>query len=255
MGTLCNACGINYRRALAKSQDGTLNLDRLAAEMGNARLSIQKALKRQKKLAAPLHQFKRSRLVGARFNQLHYGMSAARAEMGTPSSLTMLLSNEGSPRSGYSQGHHRPNSILDSPLDATMYSMHNSKMPSLSNYGYRQQNINPTTGSRHIGSMNNTSNLPHSLVNEASAEQVVFPQYRNGAGSTSTVVTANTCGTPLPCSMGVSMPLNSRSTIENGMIGSTSEIGVTPISHGTSLEDNSRLPPFKTFIGDLKKDM
>lgn len=62
MGTLCNACGINYRRALAKSPGGVLNLDRLSEQMGHTRLSIQKALKRQRKLsAAP--QFKRSRSV------------------------------------------------------------------------------------------------------------------------------------------------------------------------------------------------
>ena len=45
MGTLCNACGINYRRALHKSR-GTLDLDQLARAMGPSRPSIQKSLKR-----------------------------------------------------------------------------------------------------------------------------------------------------------------------------------------------------------------
>lgn len=50
MSTLCNACGINYRRALAKRPAGSrLDLDRLAgAVSGPARPSIQKALKRMR---------------------------------------------------------------------------------------------------------------------------------------------------------------------------------------------------------------
>ncbi len=57
MGTLCNACGINYRRALHKSR-GTLDLDQLARAMGPSRPSIQKSLKRlrrTKRAAASSH--------------------------------------------------------------------------------------------------------------------------------------------------------------------------------------------------------
>ena len=57
MGTLCNACGINYRRALHKSR-GTLDLDQLARAMGPSRPSIQKSLKRlrrTKRSATPLN--------------------------------------------------------------------------------------------------------------------------------------------------------------------------------------------------------
>lgn len=46
MATLCNACGISYRRALAKTSNGYLNLDQLAQQTGPGRRSIQKALKR-----------------------------------------------------------------------------------------------------------------------------------------------------------------------------------------------------------------
>lgn len=49
MATLCNACGINYRRARSKA-NGRLDLDGLARSMGTKRLSIQKSLKRQRKL-------------------------------------------------------------------------------------------------------------------------------------------------------------------------------------------------------------
>lgn len=54
MGTLCNACGINYRRALSKMPAGKLNLDTLAQCAGHptARPSIQKALKRVRKQSA-----------------------------------------------------------------------------------------------------------------------------------------------------------------------------------------------------------
>lgn len=45
MSTLCNACGINYRRALHKSC-GKLDLDQLARAMGPSRPSIQKSIKR-----------------------------------------------------------------------------------------------------------------------------------------------------------------------------------------------------------------
>lgn len=48
MRVLCNACGINFRRASAKRSkiDGPIDLDALARAMGPARPSIQKALKR-----------------------------------------------------------------------------------------------------------------------------------------------------------------------------------------------------------------
>eukprot|EP00178_Gracilaria_changii_P016698 TRINITY_DN479_c4_g1_i3.p1 TRINITY_DN479_c4_g1~~TRINITY_DN479_c4_g1_i3.p1 ORF type:complete len:305 (+),score=51.99 TRINITY_DN479_c4_g1_i3:85-915(+) len=85
MGTLCNACGINYRRALQKAPNGALDLDQLAHQQGT-RLSIQKALKRQRKLSpsavlspAPT-QFKRSRPTERR-----------------QSSVSMLLSRDTSP--------------------------------------------------------------------------------------------------------------------------------------------------------------
>lgn len=53
MATLCNACGINYRRARLKAK-GRLDLDRLARAMGSKRPSIQKSLKRQRKLELSL---------------------------------------------------------------------------------------------------------------------------------------------------------------------------------------------------------
>lgn len=48
MRVLCNACGINFRRATAKRavEEGPIDLDALAREMGPARPTIQKALKR-----------------------------------------------------------------------------------------------------------------------------------------------------------------------------------------------------------------
>lgn len=49
MATLCNACGINYRRALGKTTQDQLDLDLLAQQTGRGRLSIQKALKRIRK--------------------------------------------------------------------------------------------------------------------------------------------------------------------------------------------------------------
>lgn len=55
MSLLCNACGINYRRALSKSK-GTVNLDDLARAMGPitapCRPSIHKSLKRQRAAAS-----------------------------------------------------------------------------------------------------------------------------------------------------------------------------------------------------------
>lgn len=78
MGTLCNACGINYRRALQKAPNGMLDLDALAQQQGT-RLSIQKALKRQRKLSPVLAQFKRNRPTERERR---------------PSSLNMLLSDD-----------------------------------------------------------------------------------------------------------------------------------------------------------------
>ncbi len=55
MSLLCNACGINYRRALSKSK-GNVNLDDLARAMGPitapCRPSIHKSLKRQRAAAS-----------------------------------------------------------------------------------------------------------------------------------------------------------------------------------------------------------
>lgn len=54
MNTLCNACGINYRRALSKTR-GLLDLDALARSMGPSRPSIQKSLKRLRRSAFASH--------------------------------------------------------------------------------------------------------------------------------------------------------------------------------------------------------
>lgn len=51
MGILCNACGINYRRAVAGSGGVGIDLPRLAEAMGPVRPSIQKALKRVRREA------------------------------------------------------------------------------------------------------------------------------------------------------------------------------------------------------------
>lgn len=107
MGTLCNACGINYRRALAKSPGGVLNLDRLSEQMGHTRLSIQKALKRQRKQGAFPAPFKRAR-PGTRpierFTQRHYERYVYPPRFpggGTShSTLTMLLDNGVGPAPG-----------------------------------------------------------------------------------------------------------------------------------------------------------
>lgn len=94
MGTLCNACGINYRRALAKSPAGSLNLDRLAEQMGHTRLSIQKALKKQRKLSAP-PQLKRGRGGGAGRYSSNAGNVAMRFRGNTGQArLNMLLREE-----------------------------------------------------------------------------------------------------------------------------------------------------------------
>lgn len=59
MSTLCNACGINYRRALSKTS-GLLDLDALARSMGPSRPSIQKSLKRLRRSAYSSHSSKRT---------------------------------------------------------------------------------------------------------------------------------------------------------------------------------------------------
>ena len=135
MSTLCNACGINYRRALAKYTDGTLDLDRLAQEMGHTRLSIQKALKRQRKLSAPPHQFKRSRTTSRtdRFATRAAERFPINPRIGlsnTHSSLTMLLSDD-SIQTGKTGSTRRVNALdsLESPYYAppaprTSYASH-----------------------------------------------------------------------------------------------------------------------------------
>lgn len=104
MGTLCNACGINYRRALVKSAAGRLNLDLLARDMGPSRPSIQKAIKRQKKLMRPPSPTKRSRTVP---RQSRRRTPPASASHNAPSSpISMLLCESSSPAevgSGYSR--------------------------------------------------------------------------------------------------------------------------------------------------------
>ncbi|CAN8076999.1 unnamed protein product [Agarophyton chilense] len=84
MGTLCNACGINYRRALQKAPDTMLDLDQLAQQQGT-RLSIQKALKRQRKLSPTL-----SPALSPALTQFKPNRTAERRH----SSLNMLLSSD-----------------------------------------------------------------------------------------------------------------------------------------------------------------
>lgn len=140
MGTLCNACGINYRRALAKSPSGTLNLDRLAEQMGHTRLSIQKALKRQRKLSASVCDFKRTRPVVAtrapergyaaprRSSAERFAIACSSSPQQLPpnnshSSLNMLLSSGGD--GGGAQGEFElargRGALAGSSLDSAMF--------------------------------------------------------------------------------------------------------------------------------------
>lgn len=120
MGTLCNACGINYRRALAKSPGGVLNLDRLSEQMGHTRLSIQKALKRQRKLSAAPHQFKRSRAISRPNDRFaprttdRFGLPTRLPLNNSNSTLTMLLADDpAAQRRNMVMG---PTSSLDTPV-------------------------------------------------------------------------------------------------------------------------------------------
>lgn len=139
MGTLCNACGINYRRALAKSPSGTLNLDRLAEQMGHTRLSIQKALKRQRKLSAPAHDFKRTRSVMAtrasergyaaprrssaeRYPVVYSSSPQQLAPNNSHSSLNMLLSgDDGGGHQGEFEIARRRCALAGGSLDSAMF--------------------------------------------------------------------------------------------------------------------------------------
>jgi len=49
MMTLCNACGINYRRAV-KNEGKFIDLDQLSRDTSCLKLSIQKSIKRQRNL-------------------------------------------------------------------------------------------------------------------------------------------------------------------------------------------------------------
>ncbi len=51
MSTLCNACGINYRRA--RKYETGLDLDKLSKEVGPNRPSILKSIKRVRKCKRP----------------------------------------------------------------------------------------------------------------------------------------------------------------------------------------------------------
>ncbi len=89
METLCNACGINYRRALVKSTTGRLNLDSLARAMGPSRPSIQKALKRQRRQANPTLPSKRSRPTNKFSRSRRFPSLELRASPSSP--ISMLL--------------------------------------------------------------------------------------------------------------------------------------------------------------------
>lgn len=211
MGTLCNACGINYRRALTKSPDGTLDLDRLAQQMGHTRLSIQKALKRQRKLSAPPnHQFKRSRTNG-RVNLStrpaeRYPLMNRLPLTGSQSSVNMLLSQDIDPL------EPRMNVRRCLPMD---------------NHGFDASLYSP---------------LPHS--NSLTSYQSVTPPVActplNYAAPT-TVVNGQEYG-----SMS-SHSLYSNCTSERTTVGGSLQTGCR------LPDDQSPLPPFQSFIGDLQR--
>lgn len=80
MKTLCNACGINYRRTQRKLPNLILDLDALA-QHNIKRLSILKEFKRQNKLSLPLERSRR---------KPHKLIHRARPR---PSTINMLLSD------------------------------------------------------------------------------------------------------------------------------------------------------------------
>lgn len=115
MGTLCNACGINYRRALTKTATGKLNLDSLAQSAGHptARPSIQKALKRVRKQGAA----RRTRTTGLTVSNERVAVAAlvdhvSPHNRSTFANTTFQRSNSSTSRSGNSLV---ANSIASSP--------------------------------------------------------------------------------------------------------------------------------------------
>lgn len=104
MGTLCNACGINYRRALSKSGSGKVDLDLLARDMGPSRPSIQKAIKRQRKLAVPPSSPKRNR-TAPRASR-HSTSSSGRSSVSSGSPISMLLCENGNSPGSPSKSCH-----------------------------------------------------------------------------------------------------------------------------------------------------
>lgn len=147
MGTLCNACGINYRRALSKAPEGQLDLDSLAVEMGHTRLSIQKALKRQRKQAATMQQFKRSRSASRSSPRSPPIVPGA---PGPSSPLSMLLCDPGGPdtsRGDWMQSVPR-NAVSSASAAAASSSAHPSYAPPGSAHSNSHHALQPSRGRR-----------------------------------------------------------------------------------------------------------
>lgn len=195
MGTLCNACGINYRRALAKSQGGVLDLDRLSEQMGHTRLSIQKALKRQRKLATAPHHFKRSRTVTRPIDRFTH-----RAMDRFPIS-------------------HRPTITTSSHSTLTMLL---DDHPSV------------------------TDQTRHPIIASSPLDVAVFPQART---PTSTNAAGRYLGMPPVGSVDYSSSALTQSVMVEPQHVDRSTVAAQVVRE----EDQSRLPPFQAFIGDLER--
>lgn len=247
MGTLCNACGINYRRALAKSPGGTLNLDRLAEQMGHTRLSIQKALKRQRKLSAPPHQFKRTRpdprppTAYTHASTDRFGLPARLDLTASHSNLNMLLSEDAASVSHHpaSASHHPalarppppPPPLHTAPLDTPVFPVSRSapnrylpQSPPLSQSSPLTQSIPLPAQSIPVPAQNIP--LP--------AQSIPLP----------------TQSIPLPAPVPNVVDYN---TVLSPQQHAVTEQHVDPAAgHGRD-DDQSRLPPFQAFIGDLER--
>lgn len=130
MGTLCNACGINYRRALAKSQGETLNLDRLAEQMGHTRLSIQKALKRQRKLTASAQLAVKRARVTPSSTSYPTAISNLTSQPTTQQPLESRYQTDAPthPRT-YPVASHKPNLVAALPQQTTQPQDTNMRLP------------------------------------------------------------------------------------------------------------------------------
>lgn len=127
MATVRNACGIDYWNGLGMNSTDQLDVDALAIQTGRGRLSIQKALKRVRKLSAAISNikvFSQKQEGRVAYGRCAYAATAASQVVAYGLTPTTAQGGERGGRGGSSSSSHTDMTVASDNTNDSLRSVH-----------------------------------------------------------------------------------------------------------------------------------